>query len=44
MPGPEALLNIFEAPNTQPMLRLATAAMEKTVKVYYFNREDGTAD
>ena len=39
---PEVLLNIFEAPNTPPMQRLATSAMEKTVKVYYFNREDGT--
>jgi hypothetical protein len=42
---PEALLKIFGAPNTQPMQRLAASAMEKTVKVYYFNRETGaTAD
>ncbi len=41
---PEDFLNIFEAPNTQPMQRLATAAMEKSVKVYYFNRDTGTAD
>jgi hypothetical protein len=39
---PETLLRIFEAPNTQPMQRLAASAMEKTVKVYYFNRETGT--
>ena len=43
--SPEALLRLFEAPNTQPMQRLAASAMEKTVKVYYFNRETGaTAD
>jgi hypothetical protein len=42
---PEALLKIFEAPNTQPMRSLAASAMEKAVKVYYFNRETGaTAD
>lgn len=40
--SPEALLKIFEAPNTPPMQRLATSAMEKTVKVYCFNRETGT--
>jgi hypothetical protein len=39
---PDALLNIFEAPKTQQMQRLATSAMEKMVKVYYFDREDGT--
>ncbi|MEI6390895.1 MAG: AAA family ATPase [Verrucomicrobiota bacterium] len=43
--SPQALLKIFEAPNTPPMQRLATSAMQKTVKVYYFNRETGvTAD
>lgn len=39
--GPEALLNIFEAPHTPPMQRLATSVMGKTVKVYYFSRETG---
>jgi len=39
--GPETLLNIFEAPHTPPMQKLATSVMEKTVKVYYFNRETG---
>jgi hypothetical protein len=42
---PQALLKIFETPNTPPMQRLATSAMQKAVKVYYFNRETGvTAD
>jgi hypothetical protein len=41
--SPGALLNIFEAPNTAPMQKLAVAAMKKRVKVYYFNRDDGTA-
>jgi hypothetical protein len=41
--SPGALLNIFEAPNTAPMQKLAAAAMKKRVKVYYFNRDDGTA-
>jgi hypothetical protein len=39
---PRAFLNIFEAPNTPPMQKLARSAMEKTVKVFYFNREEGT--
>jgi len=39
--GAKALLNIFEASNSPPMQRLATAVMEKTVKVHYFNRETG---
>ncbi len=37
----EAFLHIFEAPNTQQMRKLASTAMEKTVKVYYFSRETG---
>ena len=40
---PEAFLDIFEAPKTTPMQKLATAAMEKKVRIYYFNRETGTA-
>jgi hypothetical protein len=39
---PEAFLNIFEAPNTPSMRKLAGSVMEKSVKVIYFNREDGT--
>jgi hypothetical protein len=39
---PEAFLDIFEAPKTPPMQRLAAAVMEKTVRVYYFSRENGT--
>jgi hypothetical protein len=39
--GAEALLNIFEAPNSPPMHKLANSVMEKTVKVHYFNRETG---
>ncbi len=39
--SPETFLNIFEAPNSAQMRKLAIAAMKKTVKVYYFNRESG---
>jgi hypothetical protein len=39
--GAEALLNIFDAPNSPPMQLLADKVMEKTVKVHYFNRETG---
>jgi hypothetical protein len=39
--GPEALLDIFQAPHSQPMQKLASAVMEKDVKVFYFNRETG---
>ena len=39
---PEAFLDIFEAPNTPPMQKLAASVMEKAVKVYYFDRENGT--
>src|SRR6266699_3324021 len=38
---PEALLNIFEAPNSQPMRKLADTVMEKALKVFYFDRENG---
>ena len=42
---PEAVLKVFDAPNTEPMRRLATSTLERTVKVYSFNRETGaTAD
>ena len=39
--GAEALLNIFEASNSQPMQKLANTVMEKEVRVVYFNRETG---
>jgi hypothetical protein len=38
---PDAFLAIFEVANTQPMQRLASTVMEKTLKVFYFNRETG---
>jgi AAA domain, putative AbiEii toxin, Type IV TA system len=38
---PKALLDIFEAPKTAPMKRLASSVMKKTVKVHYFDRENG---
>ncbi len=37
----EALLNIFDAPNSQPMQKLANTVMEREVNVFYFNRETG---
>lgn len=39
---PEALLSVFEAPETSTMLNLARQVMKKTSKVYYFDRESGT--
>ena len=39
--SPAALLGIFEAPATQPMLKLATKVMRKTVKVHYFDPSTG---
>lgn len=39
--GPDAFLEIFEAPNTQPMQGLASTVMQKTLNVFYFNRETG---
>ncbi len=41
--SPDALLDIFGAPRTQQMQRLAAAAMEKTVKVFYFSPDNGLA-
>ncbi len=38
---PDAVLNVFGAERTQAMQRLATTAMKKTVKVFYFEREMG---
>ncbi|MGC2530115.1 MAG: AAA family ATPase [Candidatus Acidiferrum sp.] len=39
--SPDALLEIFEAANTQPMRRLADIVMEKTLNVFYFDRDKG---
>lgn len=38
-----AFLGIFEAPNSQQMQRMAEAVMEKTMRVYYFDRDLGNA-
>jgi len=35
------LLNVFAAPNTRQMLKLADTVMQKTVKVFYFDRQTG---
>ena len=35
--GPEALLEVFAAPKTQPMLKLAEDVLSKTQRVYYFD-------
>ncbi len=40
--SPEALLDVFDAPKTPPMLDLATGIMKKDVTVHYFEREGGT--
>jgi AAA domain, putative AbiEii toxin, Type IV TA system len=37
--GSNALLDIFEAPHTQAMQEMASRVMEKTLKVFYFDRE-----
>ena len=39
--GTKALLDVFEAPCTQPMQKLASTIMKKTVKVHYFDRTTG---
>ena len=39
--SPLALLDVFEAPNTQPMQKLAETVMTKNVKVYYFDPVSG---
>jgi hypothetical protein len=36
-----AILDIFEAENTQSMRKLADTVMEKSLKVFYFDRETG---
>lgn len=39
---PEALLDVFAAPKTQAMIKMAGAVMAKTSRVHYFDRESGT--
>jgi len=39
--SPSSLLSVFEAPNTQPMKKLAETVMTKSVKVHYFNSATG---
>lgn len=41
--NPESLLDVFAAPKTPPMLKLAEVVMTKTQKVYYFDRSTGVA-
>lgn len=40
--SPEALLEVFAAPKTQAMIRMAEAVMAKTSRVHYFDRQSGT--
>lgn len=39
---PEALLEVFDAPKTQAMIKVAKAVMAKKHRVHYFDREKGT--
>jgi hypothetical protein len=39
---PSVLLEVFDAPKTQSMIRLAETVLSKTVKVHYFDKNDGT--
>jgi AAA domain, putative AbiEii toxin, Type IV TA system len=39
--GADAFLEIFDAANTQAMQKMANTVMEKTMAVFYFNRETG---
>lgn len=39
---PESLLEVFAAPKTQAMVKMAEAVMAKTSKVHYFDRQSGT--
>ena len=38
-----AILDIFDAPHTQSMRRLADSVIEKELRVFYFDRESGKA-
>jgi hypothetical protein len=39
---PEVLLDVFDAPKTQAMIRMAEAVMGKTSRVHYFDRQSGS--
>jgi AAA domain, putative AbiEii toxin, Type IV TA system len=39
--SPQAFLDVFGAPNTQPMQKLAETVMTKTVRVHYFDPATG---
>jgi hypothetical protein len=39
--SPASLLAVFEAPNTQPMQKLAETVLSKSVRVYYFDPTTG---
>ncbi len=40
----DALLEVFDAKKTNPMRELANKVMQKTVKVFYFDRKTGSAN
>jgi hypothetical protein len=40
----DSILDIFEAPHTQPMKKLAQDVMRKEIKVFYFSRETGVTN
>lgn len=39
---PEALLEVFAAPKTQAMIKMAESVMAKSSRVHYFERQSGT--
>lgn len=39
---PDVLLDVFDAPKTQAMIRMAEAVMGKTSRVHYFDRQTGS--
>ncbi len=39
---PEVLLDVFDAPKTQAMIKMAEAVMAKTSRVHYFDRQSGS--
>jgi hypothetical protein len=41
---PQALLEVFDAPITVPMLKLAAGVMKKSARVYYFDRDHGATE
>jgi len=38
---PSVLLDVFDAPKTQPMLKLAETVLSKSQKVHYFDKSEG---